>query len=194
MQRAFTDFGFDEPAYKDVLGIIGLSLIGAVEKLAPTHLDEAMKEKIALAYSSHYRETENSLRLYPEVIDTLTELKKRGYMMGVVTGKSRRGLIRVMEKFELAQFFPVWRTADCCFSKPHPAMVLESITEMGAKAEETIVIGDSRFDIQMANAAGVRSLGVSFGVETGQVLLDEGAAAVADEFKALLQFFPELSF
>ncbi|OIQ00390.1 MAG: hypothetical protein AUK35_03250 [Zetaproteobacteria bacterium CG2_30_46_52] len=192
MQKAFTDHGLDEPDYEKVLGIIGLSLMAAVDALLIEEVDEATKQKICDAYGSNYRASESSLALYPEVIETLETLAVRGYHMGVVTGKSSRGLLRVMDTFDLHRFFPVWRTADICFSKPHPAMALECMAEMGALHEHTMVVGDSKFDIQMAKAAGVRSLGVSFGVEPAHVLKAEGAMAVIDEFKDVLSFFPPL--
>jgi len=192
MQKAFTDHGFAEPDYQDVLGIIGLSLIGAVEQLATHDLSEADKENICQSYGSHYRASEHSLALYPNVIETLETLQKRGYQMGVVTGKSSGGLLRVLDTFDLHRFFPVWRTADLCHSKPHPAMVLECIQEMGTTAGNTTVIGDSRFDIQMANAAHVLSYGVSFGVEPAQVLKDEGALRVVDSFSEILELYSPL--
>ena len=190
MQQAFTSHGFAEPEYQDVLGIIGLSLVAAVDQLAPEGLSPEEKESIALSYSHHYRTTESQLRLYPKVIETLETLQQRGYQMGVVTGKSSRGLLRVMDTFDLHRFFPVWRTADICNSKPHPAMVYECMDEMGAGAEHTAVIGDSRFDIQMARAANVRAIGVSFGVESTEALMHEGAAVVVDAFESLLDYFP----
>ncbi len=192
MQKAFTDHGLSQPDYQDVLGIIGLSLVAAVEKLAGEDLCESLKIKICESYGNNYRAMESSLALYPNVIETLEELDSRGYVMGVVTGKSSRGLIRVMDLFDLNRFFPVWRTADICLSKPHPAMVLECMTEMGALSEHTSVIGDSRFDIQMANAANVRSYGVSFGVEPAHVLTAEGALHVFDTFGEILEKYPNL--
>ena len=193
MQKAFVEHGFNEPAHADVLAIIGLSLVAAVEKLAPETLDEVTTTKLCESYANHYRATEHNLALYPGVIETLEELNQRGYLMGVVTGKSSRGLIRVLDVFDLHRFFPVWRTADICLSKPHPAMALECMAEMGAMVENTTVIGDSCFDIQMANAAGLRSLGVSFGVEPAHTLRAEGAVDVIDDFKDVLHFFPALT-
>ncbi len=193
MQKSFADHGFTEPEYKDVLAIIGLSLVAAVEQLAPSDMDEQDKQQIATSYAVNYRATESGVELYPHVIETLEELAGRGYHMGVVTGKSSRGLIRVMDLFDLHKFFPVWRTADLCYSKPHPAMALECMDEMGATVANTVVIGDSRFDIQMANAAGMRSLGVSFGVESAHALHQEGAMSVIDEFQDVLNFFPGLA-
>lgn len=192
MQKAFTDNGLDEPDYQDVLGIIGLSLVAAVEQLAHADVDEALKTKVCQSYGSNYRALESGLALYPHVIETLEALSHRGYVMGVVTGKSSGGLLRVMDVFDLHKFFPVWRTADICASKPHPAMVDECMAEMGALAANTSVIGDSRFDIQMANAAKVRSYGVSFGVEPAHVLKAEGAAHVFDAFDAILELYPSL--
>jgi len=192
MQKAFTDHGLAEPNYQDVLGIIGLSLLAAVEQLADDDLDENLKTKLCESYGSNYRGMESSLALYPNVIETLEELGGRGYVMGVVTGKSSRGLLRVFDVFDLQRFFPVWRTADICLSKPHPAMVNECMAEMGAVAANTTVIGDSRFDIQMAKAAGVRSYGVSFGVEPAHILKAEGALAVFDRFEDILKAYPQL--
>jgi len=192
MQKAFTDHGLEEPEYDDVLGIIGLSLKAAVEALVFEDLSEAEIKKIADAYGRNYRAMESKLALYPNVIQTLETLQKRGYHMGVVTGKSSGGLLRVLDTFDLHRFFPVWRTADLCKSKPHPAMVLECMQEMGAVAKNTTVIGDSRFDIQMANAADVIAYGVSFGVEPAQVLQDEGALKVVDNFEDILELYPVL--
>ena len=192
MQKAFTDHGLVEPDYQSVLAIIGLSLVAAVEKLSPDDLDETVKTKICESYATNYRAMEHNLALYPNVIETLEELDSRGYAMGVVTGKSSRGLMRVLDLFDLHKFFPVWRTADICISKPHPAMVLECMDEMGAIPQHTSVIGDSRFDIQMANAAGVRSYGVSFGVEPVHTLKAEGALEVFDKFEDILGEFPKL--
>ncbi len=190
MQKAFVDHGFTEPAYQDVLAIIGLSLTDAVAQLAPLAMKDEDKANICVAYGTNYRASESSIRLYPRVIETLTELQQRGYAMGVVTGKSSRGLLRVMDDFDLHRFFPVWRTADLCHSKPHPEMVLQCMEEMGARAELTTVIGDSRFDIQMAKAAGLRAYGVSFGVEPAHVLRAEGAADVMGNFEDVLNFYP----
>ncbi len=192
MQQAFADHGLPEPEYQDVLGIIGLSLMAAVEALADESLDEALKVKLCESYSRNYRKMESSLTLYPHVVETLEELSRRGYVMGVVTGKSSRGLLRVMDAFDLYQFFPVWRTADICTSKPHPAMVNECMAEMGAITANTSVIGDSRFDIQMAKAAGVRPFGVSFGVEPAHILKEEGALSVFDRFEDILRVYPGL--
>jgi phosphoglycolate phosphatase len=191
MQQAFVSSGLPMPQADAVKAIIGLSLTAAIERLMPTGGGDA--HAVAAAYRLHYREAEAGLALYPGVIETLVELRARGYWMGVVTGKSRPGLLRVLERFALNDYFLVWRTADCCPSKPHPAMVEECMAELGVVPKDTTVIGDARFDMQLARAAGARAIGVSFGVETAEVLHEEGAETVVDRFPDLLAYFPPLN-
>jgi phosphoglycolate phosphatase len=102
------------------------------------------------------------------------------------------GLLRVLEAFDLRDYFYVLRTADCCNSKPHPAMVLECMAEMGVDASQTCVVGDALLDIQMAQSAGVAALGVSFGVSGSDELEHAGAIAVVNDFSGLLAYFPPL--
>jgi len=159
---------------------------------AEWHDDVQLHQQIEQAYRESYLSAEHGIALFPHVRETLEALRERGYWLGVVTGKSKSGLLRVLERFHLAELFYVLRTADCTHSKPHPAMVLECMQEMGVVAEQTVVIGDALFDIQMAKAAGVRSLGVSFGVAETESLLQAGAEDVVHAFPDLLAYFPPL--
>jgi phosphoglycolate phosphatase len=189
MQKAFCSCGLAEPPARAVFDVIGLSLGRALDQLAGnTHLAENIKQ----AYRDHYRAAEHELKLYPDVRETLQALRQRGYWLGVVTGKSMAGLLRVLDAFDLQDYFCVLRTADCCNSKPHPAMVLECMAEMGVEAAQTCVVGDALFDIQMAQSAGVSALGVSFGVSGSEELKHAGAQAVVNDFPDLLTYFPPL--
>ncbi len=189
MQMAFVSCGLDEPSCAAVSRVIGLSLKAAVKTLSS---DLSCNERIIEAYRQHYTAVETSLSLYPGVIETLEELQRRGYWMGIVTGKSKPGLIRVLKRFDMAGYFLVLRTADCCLSKPHPAMALECMDELGVLPERTTLVGDAIFDMQMAASANLRALGVSFGVESAEVLCAQGAMDVVDDFPALLAHFPPL--
>lgn len=191
MQAAFAACGLPQPDASAVSSVIGLSLVSAVEQLAS---GEASCRAIEEAYRTAYRTEESALQLFPGVRETLEMLKERGYWMGVVTGKSRPGLLRVLEKFDLSDYFYVLRTADCCPSKPHPAMVHACMDEMGIEnPEQVTLVGDALFDMQMAVAAGVRPLGVSFGVEAAGALYAAGAEDVLDAFPDLIRHFPELA-
>ncbi|MDT8376465.1 MAG: HAD-IA family hydrolase [Mariprofundaceae bacterium] len=189
MQQAFVATGLPAPGDGAVDGVIGLSLKAAVEALSS---DLSCNERIVEAYRQYYSAAEASLSLYPGVTETLDELQRRGYWMGIVTGKSKPGLIRVLKQFDLAGYFLVLRTADCCLSKPHPAMALECMDELGVLPERTTLVGDAIFDMQMAASANLRAVGVSFGVEPAEILYAQGAVDVVDDFPALLAHFPPL--
>ena len=189
MRQAFGINGLPAPDTESVSKVIGLSLHEALRQLS----DRAdLHEKIMADYRICYRAAEDQVELYPAVRETLEELKRRGYWLGLVTGKSKAGLLRVLDAKGLREMFYVMRTADCCLSKPHPAMVTECMQEMGVTARQTGVVGDAIFDIQMATAAGVASFGVAYGVSSSEALRLAGASAVADSFPDLLGYFPAL--
>lgn len=192
MQAAFADSGLEAPEADAVRGVIGLSLSLAVAGLAPD-IDDGLHQQVLARYKHVYVASETSLALFPGVREGLEDLHDKGYWLGIVTGKSRQGLLRVLDAFDLHALFPVWRTADCCPSKPHPAMVLECMDELGVAAAATQVIGDACFDMQMARAAGVRALGVSFGVEPANRLIEAGAARVYHRFDEIAPSFPVLA-
>jgi len=194
MQQAFRSVDLSEPDADAVNRIIGLSLSRAVTGLLPAelHEDDSLHRHIEQAYRHAYLLAEVNIELFPHVRETLELLRERGYWLGVVTGKSKAGLLRVLDRFNMEGMFYVLRTADCTHSKPHPAMVLECMQEMGVSAAQSVVIGDALFDIQMAESAGVRSLGVSFGVAESEALLQAGAEVVVGDFSALRNYFPPL--
>ncbi|MDQ6986639.1 MAG: HAD-IA family hydrolase [Mariprofundaceae bacterium] len=195
MQRAFVEHGLTAPAVEAIAPVVGLSLAMAVRQLlAGESIDvcDDVGDEIAQTYRHLYRTLPAQYGLFDGVIETLEVLRDRGYWLGVVTGKSQAGLVQVLDKFDLAGHFLVLRTADQCPSKPHPAMVEECMREMGVTAAQTTVIGDALLDIQMAEAGGVRALGVSFGVADTQALREVGAKAVVDDFSDLLEHFPHL--
>lgn len=194
MQQAFLCNGLEKPDADAVNAVIGLSLYEAVRRLLPdTDPQSALFEKVNLGYREAYRIAEQHISLYPHVVEVLEELRRRGYWMGVVTGKSLPGLHRVLDTFALRDYFLVLRTADCTHSKPHPAMVNECMAELGVGAAQCMVVGDALFDVQMAKAAGVPCIGVSFGVGDSSELIEAGAEVVVDEFLTLLDHFPPLA-
>lgn len=189
MQQAFRTNGFAAPDEISIHRVIGLSLCDAVRQLSGRPEGH---ENIMHDYRLFYRTCEDEVALFPAVRETLQTLRERGYWLGLVTGKSRSGLLRALDSRGLREMFYVMRTADCCPSKPHPAMVLECMQEMGLSARQTGVVGDAIFDIRMAAAAGVSSFGVAYGVSSGEELYSAGATAVADKFSDLLEYFPVL--
>jgi len=191
MQRTFEESALPAPTASAVRDVIGLSLHEAVLRLLPQGEDE-QRQMIIAGYRQRYGAAPDTSPLYAGVRETLETLRQNGYWLGIVTGKSHRGLMHTLDQHDLHATFHVWRTADACPSKPHPAMVLECMQEMGVEAAQTSVVGDSCFDIEMAAASGVQALGVSFGVGTPESLQQAGASDVVHSFADLLVHFPPL--
>ena len=162
IQRACEDIGHPVPTARASRQIIGLGLQQALQTLLPTLGDDAYPSLVE-RYRYHYLGRDRDIPLFPGVVEGLGALRAAGFRLAVATGKSRLGLARALEASGLATLFDATRCADQTHSKPHPAMVLELIEELGADPARTLVIGDTSHDLLMAANAGVASLGVTYG-------------------------------
>jgi phosphoglycolate phosphatase len=182
MARAFADAGLPAPDHSAVRRIVGLSLPQAIARLAPDA--EAEVQDLAVtaykaAYSGAREAGQLSEPLFAGMAELLGRLHRAGWALGVATGKSDRGLRSCLAANGLLDLFVTLETADRHPSKPHPAMLEAAIAEAGAAAEDTVMIGDTAYDIQMARSAGVRALGVAWGYHEPAELIAAGAQAVA---------------
>ena len=195
MAAAFAANGLAPPERADVRRIIGLSLPEAVRRLtsdAPAgRLDRVVasyKEAFAAAHAcAHDRDP-----LFPGVPQALDALENAGYLLGIATGKSRRGLERVLDQHGLRHRFATVRTADDAPGKPHPGMLEQAMAETGARARETALIGDTTFDIEMARNARTTAIGVSWGYHEPDDLMRAGAMHVIDSLAGLVPLLAEL--
>jgi phosphoglycolate phosphatase len=190
MRVTFESRGLPPPTDEAVRHIIGLSLGEAIGALAP-----GVGEAELAALVDCYRETFQAMRrqplfhepLFPGARDTLHELARRGHLLAVATGKSDRGIASVVQHHALAGLFVSLQTADRHPSKPHPAMLEAAMRETGSAPDETIMVGDSSYDMQMAQAARVRAIGVGWGYHAAAALTVAGAEIVVDRFEQLLE-------
>jgi phosphoglycolate phosphatase len=130
------------------------------------------------AFVHHYREHFLSSQqlpslLFPGALETLQQLHQQGYLLAVATGKSRRGLDRSLEETDTRGLFHATRCADECFSKPHPQMLLEIMSVLDIMPVNTLMIGDTEYDMLMASQAGAAALAVDYGVHDRQRLLEQ---------------------
>jgi phosphoglycolate phosphatase len=198
--RAMTDawahmeLGVPDPA--EVRRIIGLSLVEACSALLPWANHETHRA-VAEAYKGAFR----TLRLMPDtveplfpgVLETLDELEQAGWLLGLATGKSRRGVDSMLDNHGLHGRFLTIQTADDNPGKPHPAMVQRAAAECGVtNMGQVAMIGDTAYDMEMAAAAGVVGIGVSWGYHTAQDLQEAGAHRVVDSFEGLPQLLADL--
>ena len=182
MDQAFADVGLVAPDRHLVRRIVGLSLPQAIHQLAP-EASEAQQAEIDMAYRSRFRAAREAgvlvEPLYDGIADLVVTLAEEGWVLGVATGKSQRGLEHCLATHGLTRHFATLQTADAHPSKPHPAMIFAALAETGAQSETCVMIGDTAFDMAMAKAAGVRGLGVDWGYHTAAELTRAGAEAVA---------------
>lgn len=191
MTRAFTHMGLAVPPRAQILSIVGLSLPQAVARLAPDLSPEEVQ-----AGAAHYKQAflhiraerggEAAAPMYPGARAALERLHPRDEVfLGVATGKARRGLHHAFTAHDIGHFFHTSQTADDHPSKPHPAMLYATLEETMVEPEESVMIGDTTFDIEMGRAAGFRTIGVSWGYHPVADLHAAGADLVIDTFDAL---------
>ncbi|MEH6609973.1 MAG: HAD-IA family hydrolase [Halioglobus sp.] len=186
MQQAAVSIGVPVPEPAAVRDIVGLGLQQAIARVFPGRGDEFGKDFAAL-YSRHYIEADQPpATLFNGALSTLNSLKGRGIELAVATGKSRRGLDRVLSGLNLSEFFQATRCADETLSKPHPLMLEEILRERGKSPEQALMVGDTEYDLEMATNAGVASVGVSFGVHSIERLMRHQPVAILDELAGLL--------
>jgi len=178
MEQAFAAHGLPQPDALAVRRIVGLPLEDGIQVLRP-ELSEADAEILADTYRRQFMATRLAGKLqealFPQVELMLNALSEAGFILGIATGKSQRGLNAMLERYDLAHHFATLQTGDVPPGKPHPAMLLRAIAEVGVTPAETIMVGDTTFDIDMACAAGAVPVGVSWGYHAPSELLAAGA-------------------
>lgn len=192
-QAAFVAEGLTAPPAEAVRRIVGLSLLEAMTALLPEP-DPALGARLAGAYRAAF--IEHRARpgfhepLFPGARELLAALQERELLLGIATGKAMRGLRAVLEHHGLERCFVTLQTADLHPSKPHPAMLEAAMAETGAGPHETMLVGDTSFDILMARAAAALPVGVSWGNHPAEELIAAGAARVLDRFDELHDLLP----
>lgn len=189
MSSAFAAEGLMVPARATVLSQVGLSLNVIMPHLAP-ELDDMTHARLVDGYKAAYmdlratRGVAQSSPLYPGAVETLQRLHARPeILLGVATGKSLRGLDKLIEGHGLQGLFVTRQVADSHPSKPHPAMIEAALSETGLEPQSAVMVGDTSYDMEMAAAAGVTGIGVSWGYHARPQL--EAATHLIDDFTAL---------
>lgn len=190
MTAAFGGAGLVPPPAEAVLQVVGLTLHLGVARLAPDQ-PPAVQDRIVADYRAAFnaaRAAGDLAPLYPGAADCLDRLAARGdLVLGLATGKPRRGLDHAVAAYGWAGRFATTQSADEHPSKPDPSMLRAAMAETGIGAGATAMVGDTGFDMDMARAAGVAGFGVGWGYHPPAVLRDAGAVLVARDFADLTQ-------
>ncbi|WP_404293332.1 HAD-IA family hydrolase [Microvirga sp. RSM25] len=193
-QMAFAAHGLEPPSRERSLSIVGLSLAEAFTVLVgPKGPIDSLVEAYKDAFLTLRQDPTNAEPLFPGVERCLEWLDGReDVLLGIATGKSRRGVAHLLDRHGWHDVFSVIQTADDAPSKPHPGMILQAMRETGAGPHGTVMVGDSSFDMAMARAAGVLPVGVSWGFQPVAALTEAGAGPIVHsyaELEAVLQEF-----
>ncbi|MEM7226621.1 MAG: HAD-IA family hydrolase [Pseudomonadota bacterium] len=188
MGAAFEGEGLAAPGHEKVRRVVGLNLESAIDALVPREARSAVD-----TLAARYRETFFKMRtaedfhepLFPGVHEILGALQQGESLLGIATGKNRRGLLASMERHGLAGYFTLLKTADDGPSKPHPEILRQAMAEIGVGPRDTMVVGDTTYDMIMARNAQAWALGVSWGYHPPEELTAAGAFNVLTSFDEL---------
>lgn len=182
---------FNQPLTdEDAKSIIGLGLPEVAQVLFPQVPD--LHEAILQSYSAHYVEHSKHDRWFDGVAEMLHDLKESGIHLAVATGKSRKGLDRVLGQTQSVSLFSATRAASETKSKPDPLMLAEILAETGFNADQAIMVGDTSYDLEMALNIHMPSVGVTYGVHVPEVLQQYHPLAVVDSIDELHQLLKNL--
>lgn len=190
MEAAFAEHALPLPDRHQVRRIVGLSLPQAIRLLLP-EAGEELRATLDESYRRIFRANREAGNLVEPLYDGIAELVQalaaQGWVLGIATGKSQRGLEHCLATHGLAAYFATLQTADSHPSKPHPSMVEAALAQTGAGQDSCVMIGDTAFDMAMAVNAGVRAVGVDWGYHTVEELRQAGAEQVATSPPNLLE-------
>ncbi|WP_106638570.1 HAD-IA family hydrolase [Allosphingosinicella vermicomposti] len=178
MEECFAAAKLEPPCREKTRRIVGLSLIEAMQVMLP----EAESD-FHIALAEDYKRAFQKMRaqgrvvepLYDGIAELIAELDEAGWLLGVATGKSDRGLRLCLEHHGIHARFVTLQTADRHPSKPHPSMIETALAEAGAASETAMMIGDTSYDMAMARAASVTGVGVAWGYHDRETLKEAGA-------------------
>lgn len=187
VRGAYLAYGMEPPSRERSLSIVGLSLVEAFKVLAgPEAPAEGMAQAYKDAYSVLRLDPANDAPLFPGAGECIERLRNRSdVLLGIATGKSRRGVVQLIERHGWEGVFSTIQTADDAPSKPHPAMILQAMDELGMSHDSTVMIGDSSYDMAMAKSAGVLPIGVSWGFQPVNLLREAGARHIVGSYAQL---------
>lgn len=188
MAAAFAQVQLPAPPRATMMSVVGLSLVDAMQALAPD-AGAAGHQQLAAAYKQAFWNFRSAgshpERLFDGARQLLEMLRRRDdVLLGIATGKSRRGIAHLIQAHGFEDWFATIQTSDDHPSKPHPSMVQQALAETGCAAAGTIMIGDTSYDMDMARAAGVGAVAVTWG-NHGTADLQLSAHVIVNDFSEL---------
>lgn len=188
IQHAAKEQGLPVPSFAEASNIIGLGLKEAVSFLFP-NADDQLIAAVAQSYSAFYRKKNaGPTDFFPHVLEVLNQLKQSGYLIAVATGKSRAGLNRAFVASDIENLFHGSRCADETASKPNPLMLNELLEQFDIAVDQALMIGDTEFDLDMAQQINMPRLAVTYGAHVKDRLVKFEPIACIDCFSDIIKY------
>lgn len=187
MQQTIQQLGLPSRTDEQCAAMIGLPLKHTFTTLI--EMSEEMGERCAELYRRLFNENNvpGAVPVFPNVLDTVRTLHERGLILTIASARRRDTLVEFLESMNFMQYIPyVISASDIENAKPAPDMVLKTLEDYHLSADEAIVVGDTKYDIEMAHRAGVKAVGVTYGNGTVEELRAYGAEYIIDDFAQLL--------
>lgn len=184
LQAACTELALPVPSTEQARYVIGLGLTDAMKYILP-ELPAADYPRVVDRYRVQFLQRDGGTTLFPGAADMIRDLNAAGYLLAVATGKSRRGLDRALQATAIGEYFHVTRCADEGFAKPHPGMLESVMNTLAVPASSAVMIGDTTHDLEMANAARVRAVAVTYGAHPRAALQACDPLLMIDDLRGL---------
>lgn len=195
MAEAFATEGLPPPSIEDGRQVSGLSLYESMGQLSGLEGErlKVLMERFRDIYHATSTDRKHTEPLYDGAQAIIEALGQRqDTLLGIATGKGMRGVLRMIEMHDFGDLFVTRQTPDHNPSKPHPGMLHRAMSETGVSPSETVMIGDTSFDMEMATAAGTKAIGVTWGYHAPNELREAGAHAIIDSYDELLDTIDNL--
>lgn len=185
IQATIVELGLPTRTDNECAAVIGLRLVETPPVLFPECNVDVDLYAATYRRLFHIFNTEDAVTLYPNVLETLEELKKRGIVLTIASSRSRSSLVEYVERLGLSSLISLVVGADdVCNGKPDPEAVIMTLGKFGFIPEEAIVVGDTEYDIRMGINAGTKTCAVTYGNGTRESLAE--ADWLIDDFSSLL--------
>ena len=188
-EAAMSAHDFDAPPRRDILYAVGLPIDVALRRHAPDATDDQILNMLDVyrdTYQQLVQQNDRGQVMFDGMREQIVELGQMDdTLLGIITMKSRRGLQRVVDAYDIRDYFQVLKSADDGPGKPAPDLMLDSMSEIGVTASQALMVGDTSFDTMMAKAAGAKAIGVGWGYQTIDEMLDSGADVIAETHEEL---------
>lgn len=169
------------PSSDAIRNIVGLSLDVAMDNLFPGETPEKQADMVNAYRHQYLTSVQYETPFYPGILAWLATLKSEGYLLAVATGKGKNGLKRLLDKYQINDLFSATYCADQSASKPDPLMLNFILQDLNLNASQALMVGDTSYDLEMANNAKMDCLGVSYGVHSEDILSQFNPIAIVDD-------------